>query len=210
MSYEKTQNISVKKDGSITINSTSSNVWPATYNTFTIKSKNEEEYISNMKNIFKDILGGSIKFNFSSPSKVRVAYERAMLKLSERYPELSSFDLYTLDSSKEAYEDKDNKFFQDEIKEISEELGIEINYEKGKEIFDETFENFLEEVEIAKKEKTNVKKYFIEIEPNQYLNKFTKYGYKYNYIPDSKFTLAQALETVRVYPNARFIATEEY
>lgn len=204
MSYEKIQNISIKKDKTITISSASSNVFPKTYETSTIKPKNEKEYIENLKEIFSLLRGGSYKFNFSSTSKIRLAFNRAMIRIEEKYPTLDSWDLYLLDVSEENFDNRD--WLKEDLKDIEEKIKKELTYEVAAEITLDTFKIFLEEVEKVQKEKNVNKKDFHILMKEGPLVSLTKYGYKYSvYGKGNKFSESQALEIKKGYPESKIM-----
>ena len=208
MSYEKIQNISIKKDRTITVNSASSNVFPVTYYTSIIENKDEKEYIKTLKDIFSSLLSGSYKFNFSSTSKVRLAFNRARVKIQEKYPTLTSWDFYLLDVSEENFYNRD--WLKTDLEKIEDKLNKELTYEVAAEIIASIFKIFLEEVEKAQKEKNiNKKNYYILMEEGPLIS-LTKYGYKYaTYGKGNKFNESQALEIKEDYPSSRNIKIEE-
>lgn len=202
MSYEKIQNISIKKDKTITISSASSNVFPKTYETSTIEPKDEKEYIQTLKEIFSLLREGSYKFNFSSTSKIRLAFNRAMVRIKEEYPTLDSWDLYLLDVSEESFDNRD--WLKEDLKEIEKKIGKELTYDVAKEITSNTFKIFLEEVEKVQKEKNVNKKDFYIFMKEGPLVSLTKYGYKYSvYGKGNKFNESQALEIKVAYPESK-------
>lgn len=204
MSYEKIQNISIKKDKTITISSASSNVFPKTYETSTIKPKDEKEYIETLKEIFSLLRGGSYKFNFSSTSKIRLAFNRAMVRIKEEYPILDSWDLYLLDVSEESFDNRD--WLKEDLKEIEKKIGKALTYDVAKEITSNTFKIFLEEVEKVQKEKNINKKDFHILMKEGPLVSLTKYGYKYSvYGKGNKFSESQALEIKKGYPESKIM-----
>ena len=180
MSYEKIQNISIKKDKTITISSASSNVFPKIYETSTIVPKDEKEYIQTLKEIFSLLIAGSYKFNFSSTSKVRLAFNRAMVRIEEEYPMLDDWDLYLLDVSEENFYERG--WVRKDLEEIEKKINRELTYEVAKEITSKTFKIFLDEIERVQKEKNVNKKDFYIVMEEGSLVSLTKYGYKYSEI----------------------------
>lgn len=207
MSYEKIQNISIKKDRTITINAASSNVFPITYYTTTIKHKDEKEYAKTLKDIFSSLMSGSYKFNFSSTSKVRLAFDRAMVRIKNKYPDLTTWDFYLLDVSEERFYGRD--WIRKDLEEIEKKINRPLTYEIAEEITLKTFQIFLEEIEKAQKEKNiNKKNYYIIMKEGPLIS-LTKYGYKYaTYGKGNKFTESQALEIKEGYPSSRSIKIE--
>lgn len=208
MSYEKIQNISIKKDRTITINSASSNVFPITYYTSIIENKDEKEYIETLKGIFSSLMSGSYKFNFSSTSKVRLAFNRAMVRIKDEYPDLTTWDFYLLDVKEENFYERG--WVRKDLEEIEKKINRPLTYEVAEEITLKTFQTFLEEIEKAQKEKNiNKKNYYIIMKEGPLIS-LTKYGYKYaTYGKGNKFNESQALEIKEGYPSSRNIKIEE-
>lgn len=187
MSYEKVQNLTIKKDGTISINSAPSNIFPIEYRTSKIIAGSEKTYLDNISDIFSDLLSGCMKFNFSSKSKVRLAYFKTLKRLEP----LSTWDLYMIDGGKEAFENEWNKEY---FEEIENKLQKEITLDLIEDIRNETFNIFLEEIEIAKNTKL-VNEFLIKV-PEGYLVRPTSSGYSYSYVPRKTFNEAQALDYI--------------
>lgn len=208
MSYQKIQNISIKKDRTITINSASSNVYPTIYYTSTIENKDEKEYLETLKGIFSSLMGGSYKFNFSSTSKVRLAFNRAMVRIKNEYPDLTSWDFYLLDVEEENFYERG--WVRKDLEEIEKKINRPLTYEVAKEITLNIFRIFLEELEKAQKEKNISRKNYYIIMKEGPLISLTKYGYKYaTYGKGNKFNESQALEVKEDYPSSKNIKIEE-
>ena len=209
MSYEKIQNISIKKDRTITINSASSNVYPTTYYTSTIENKDEKEYLETLKGIFSSLMGGSYKFNFSSTSKVRLAFNRAMVRIKDEYPDLTSWDFYLLDVDEENFYERG--WVRKDLEEIEKKINRPLTYEVAEEITLNIFRIFLEELEKAQKEKNISRKNYYIIMKEGPLISLTKYGYKYaTYGKGNKFNESQALEVKEDYPSSKNIKIEDW
>lgn len=85
MSYVKVQNISIKKDGKITMTAADSNVRPVRYRTEEIFKHSDLSFQEKIKMIFEDLIGRNLQFNDSSKSKVFYAYLRAFEHFNEKY-----------------------------------------------------------------------------------------------------------------------------
>lgn len=193
MSYEKVQNISVKKDGTISITSASSNVFPTHYTTNKLDGTKE-----NLKVLLDDLMGGSLKFNFSSKSKVRLAFNRTVEYMKENYNNLSTWEYYVLNTNEDAFYNKE--WLREDIETINSKLNKIITYEDAQKIVVDIFSYFSAQVEITRKEKINDNLFYCLMKEG-YLHKITKYGYQYTAYKGNKFNEAQALEVKRMYPN---------
>ena len=196
MSYEKVQNITIKKDWTISVTSASSNVYPIYYTRNEIEGTEE-----NLQLLLGDLMSGSLKFNFSSKSKVRLAFNRTIKYMKEKYNNLSTWDYYLINTSEEAFYNRD--WVKKDIEAINEKLGKEITYEDAQEIKKDIFNYFIEQVEKTKKEKIDDKLFYCLLEEG-YLYKLTKYGYQYSRYKASKFNEAQSLELETMFPKAKF------
>lgn len=83
MSYEIAKNISIKKDGRITMSSVSNNVQPRTFETFEILA-DISDLDEKIRFIFTDLVNGNIQFQPSSKSKVHYGFLKAEKWLSNQ------------------------------------------------------------------------------------------------------------------------------
>lgn len=147
-----------------------------------IDFKDNDEYEGILKGFFNDLNSGYLQFNFSSKSKVRLAYEKTLKYMKDNY-DIKPWNLYyAKDEEREDIEKRTKRNLND--------------------LEDEAFKRFLDEIKIAKKTKlTN--DYDIKVcNGFGYLNNVTKYGgYTYTTYRKKKFNLAQVLDFERNYDN---------
>lgn len=162
MSYEKVDYASVKKDGSITVRSASSNVVPAHYNTWTYYDgkEGEEGYFKAVRSLFDDMIGYSLQFNKSSRSRVYYAFLRTLEFYKEKYG-TSITDLWV------SQYDKNPIYTMSQANEIENEL----------------FDKFLGYLDESKSVNMSQKAYCVLLKNGRYLYSEKKYSYQMSMSP---------------------------
>lgn len=170
MGYTIARNISIKKDGRITVTGASSNVYPKTFETFEVFSKIDSAE-ERLELIFEELLGGMIQFQSSSRSKVHYAFLKSLDYLNEKYQSVAS-DLWHSRYT-------EGKYDKDKIEEIK------------KEIFGVFKESLDDKVSMSEKD------YAVELENGYYLHKMNMYSYRSG-TEKEFFTINQATSYARI------------
>lgn len=169
MGYTIAKNISIKKDGRITVTGASSNIYPKTFETFEAFSQIDSAE-ERLELIFEELLGGMIQFQSSSRSKVHYAFLKSLDYLNEKYQSVAS-DLWHSRYT-------EGKYDEDRIEEIR------------KEIFGVFKESLNQKISMSEK------KYAVLLENGYYLHKMNMYSYRYS--GNKKFfTINQAMSYAR-------------
>lgn len=169
MSYTIAKSVSIKKDGRITINGASNNVYPKTFETFEVFSR-IDSLEDRVFTLFECLLGGEIQIQSSSKSKVHYAFMQSLNYLNMKYKSVAS-DLWHSSYS-------EGKYDKDEIEEIK------------KEIFGVFKESLDDKVSMSEK------KYAVELDNGYYLHKMNMYSYRYG-ANKKFFTINQAMSYAR-------------